>query len=93
MRLKLREFINLGLNLTLLLLSEPYSLVVFHVSGLEMLKFALNQLYPLLFSKIRLVVSLQLNDIIERVAKVFACLSLMLLVVPHAQPAELVAAL
>jgi hypothetical protein len=58
-----------------------------------MLKLALNQFYPLLFSKIRLVFSLKLNDIIERVTQAFARLRRMLPVVTHAQPAELVAAL
>ena len=68
MRLKLRKFIDLGFNLALLLLGEPNCLEVLHVSGLEMLKLALYQLYPLFLSHIRLVVSLQLNDIIEGVA-------------------------
>lgn len=91
--MKLREFINLCFYLTLLLPSKPYSLVMLHVSGLEMLKLAFYNLYPLLLSKIRLVISLQLNDIIERVAEVFARFRLMLPIVTHAQPAELVAAL
>jgi len=91
--LKLRKFINLGLNLALLLLCEPNRLEMLHVSGLEMLKLALYQLYPLLLSHIRLFVSLQLNDIIEGVAQVFARLSLMLPVVTHAKPAKLIPAL
>ena len=91
--MKLRKFINLGLNLALLLLCEPNRLEMLHVSGLEMLKLALYQLYPLLFSHIRLFVSLQLNDIIEGVAQGFARLSLMLPVVTHAKPAKLIMAL
>ena len=91
--MKLRKFIDLGLNLALLLLCEPNCLEMLHVSGLEMLKLALYQLYLLLLSHIRLFVSLQLNDIIERVAQVFSRLCLMLPVVAHAEPAELVAAL